>query len=84
MRRHDSALVANTLEREHNRVLDSAKVIDQNYKEIKYIYTKQFPDIVKANDPSLDPEKLRKGIKDDHAFKICIFTLGASISSSAS
>ncbi|MBW8039451.1 MAG: biotin transporter BioY [Planctomycetes bacterium] len=70
--------VVNTLEREHNRILDNAKALDQNYRKIKYIYTKQFPDIVKANDPSLDPEEFKKAIKHDHAFKVSIFVLEIS------
>ncbi len=70
--------VVNTLEREHNRVLDHAKAVDQHSKEIKFIYMKQFPDIVKAKDPSLDPEKFKKEIKDDHAFRIGLFTHAAS------
>ncbi len=71
--------LVNTLERENSRIMDSAKALDKNYQEIKWVFSKQLPNIVKAYDPSLKPREIRKGIKDDHSFRIALFKTGVSI-----
>lgn len=70
--------LVNTLERENSRVTDIAKALDKNYQEIKWVFSKQLPNFVKAYDPSLKPREISKGIKDDHSFRIALFKTGVS------
>lgn len=71
--------LVNTLERENSRVTDSAKALDKNYQEIKWVFSKQLPNVVKAYDPSLKPREIGKGIKDYHTFRIALFKTGVTI-----